>query len=363
LGKLLDQDELTAQDRQRVAELFAPVMKELLSASRCSACRWKHKIREEGMRAKLPYLSDMRLMARAVGMTIRQRAISGDFDGALSGLQVGLAMARHLENDAVTIQALVAVSIDRLMLDELEQLIQQPGSPNLYWALTTLPRPMRNMQTVMQWDRGWLLATSPALRDPSKMTRAQWDEVRESSRAMKDAGAPLPPIEEQLTPASKEVLLRSGLSEEQIAAMEPWRANAISAIDEYWRLESEIWKCWMLPGKQAAEEHAQAVQLRRLLRSDRRDAALVARHLGGGCRAIDRRDGAILGRRAQPVAALREDLGLGMNARDPLPGFFRQQIVMDRDQHLGADLGRTVEERVQRVHDSAPMLFSTGTSP
>jgi hypothetical protein len=88
----------------------------------------------------------------------------------------------------------------------------------------------------------------------------------------------------EFTPASKEVLLRSGLSKERIAAMEPWRANAISAIDEYWRLESEIWKCWMLPGKQAAEEHAQAVNEIRALQNSG-EIGLLVRLLPGLMRA------------------------------------------------------------------------------
>ena len=62
---------------------------------------------------------------------------------------------------------------------------------------------------------------------------------------------------------------------------------------------------------------------------------------------------AVLGGGAEPVAALAEYLGLGINLLDLLPRLVGQQIVMDGQQHFGADFGGAAEEGVERIDDPA----------
>ena len=39
------------------------------------------------------------------------------------------------------------------MLDRVEELISQPGAPNLYWALTALPRPLVSMREALETEQ------------------------------------------------------------------------------------------------------------------------------------------------------------------------------------------------------------------
>ena len=39
------------------------------------------------------------------------------------------------------------------MLGRVEELIQAPGSPNLYWALTDLPRPLLDLRKALQGEK------------------------------------------------------------------------------------------------------------------------------------------------------------------------------------------------------------------
>ncbi len=51
------------------------------------------------------------------------------------------------------------------MAEEVEHLIARPDSPNLYWALTQLPRPLIDMRTAIEGERLFAQHLFPSLRD------------------------------------------------------------------------------------------------------------------------------------------------------------------------------------------------------
>lgn len=322
---------LNAEQRERLVPLFAPVMQKLQVASRCTFCRWKHRGREEGMSAKLPYLAQMRWMEIGVCATVRQRVDKGEFEPALEGLQVGLAMARHVETNTFPIQVLVANSMDQMLLAELENFVQQPGAPNLYWAITAMPRMRLDLHGVMQWERATLEFSFPALRDPMKMTHQQWSEIRNQLieiRKKNDANMTMGAEPNELSPGAKEALLRSGMSQQQLAEMEPWRASAIHALMEYRRMESELFKSWFLTGEEAADQVQEAmVEIRAADRSG--DLGLFMQFLPNlngvkiGIEITNRRLEALrIVEAIRDGAALPADLGeLHLPLPDPAPPF------------------------------------------
>ena len=64
------------------------------------------------------------------------------FDEAIHTLQTGYALARHVGQGGTLIHGLVGIAIGQLMSARVQELVQQPGVPNLYWALTALPQPL-----------------------------------------------------------------------------------------------------------------------------------------------------------------------------------------------------------------------------
>jgi hypothetical protein len=100
------------------------------------------------------------------------------------------------------------------------------------------------------------------------------------------------------------------------------------------------------------EENVQAIKLGGVAGADGGDAGLVAGKVGGGGGALSGDDGAVLGGGAEPVAALAEDLGLGINLLDLFPRLLGQKIVMDGQEHLGADFGGAAKEGVEGVDDA-----------
>ena len=56
------------------------------------------------------------------------------------------AMARHMGEHPTLIGGLVGISIATAAIGPMEEMFEQPGSPNLYWALTKLPSPLISIE-------------------------------------------------------------------------------------------------------------------------------------------------------------------------------------------------------------------------
>jgi hypothetical protein len=89
----------------------------------------------------------------------------GDWAGARHTFQTGLSLGRDVGNAPTLIHYLVGVAICQVMLGEIEEWMQRPGSPNLYWALTHLPAPMIDMRKSLQGERLMVDSLFPDVRD------------------------------------------------------------------------------------------------------------------------------------------------------------------------------------------------------
>ncbi len=73
-------------------------------------------------------------------------------------------MGRHVGQGPLMIQALVGISIDMVMTRCLENLIQAPSGPSLYWALADRPRPFIDMREPIEGERYLLEKELPELK-------------------------------------------------------------------------------------------------------------------------------------------------------------------------------------------------------
>jgi hypothetical protein len=89
----------------------------------------------------------------------------GQFDKAARTLQTGLQLGRYSANGPTLIQGLVGAAISAIMLQESEEWIAAPGSPNLYWALTNLPQPFVDLRMGFQGEKLMLDSFLPGFRE------------------------------------------------------------------------------------------------------------------------------------------------------------------------------------------------------
>ena len=102
------------------------------------------------------------------------------YDQAVDTIETGMAFGRHVGQGPFLINNLVGVSICTLMIDRVEELIAQPGAPNLYWALTALPQPLVNMREALELEQklAEYLVPELTLTDETR-TRADWGVLLE----------------------------------------------------------------------------------------------------------------------------------------------------------------------------------------
>lgn len=254
--------------------LYWPALHYLEMAARREYCHGDYPLREPGeaISLLLPNVSKLRMLARLQVVRVRLAIADGDLEQAVHDLQTGFAMARHTAEGPTLINSLVGIAIAALMTQQVEALVEAPGAPNLYWALTDLPRPLVDLRNVLGYERSMLHLAVPQLRDldERRLTREEWEGLADelgrlpsllgiSSRGPKitgegwDANVGLAVIAVKAYPQARRHLLSRGLSPEQIEAMPVRQMLYTYWLHEYAVWRDELFKWFSLPFYQAHE--------------------------------------------------------------------------------------------------------------
>jgi hypothetical protein len=118
-------------------------------------------------------LGPLQVLATALQVRFRAEVARRCFDDALRTAKTIFALSRHLGEHPTEVASLVGLSIAHLGLNSLEEAVQQPGCPNLYWALTELPCPLVDVRRGADGDRSLVAAELRLLHDDTRMTAAE----------------------------------------------------------------------------------------------------------------------------------------------------------------------------------------------
>src|SRR5579885_1048677 len=148
-------------------------------AARLDAPDWQvlERVQSDGLDAALPEVTLMRLLGTALKVRLRGEVAGRRFDDAVHTAQTMFALARHLGEHPTQAANLVGLSVAQMALDGLEEMVQQPGCPNLYWALTDLPCPLVDLRKGAQGDHAMVATELRPIRDDAALTEAQLSDV------------------------------------------------------------------------------------------------------------------------------------------------------------------------------------------
>ena len=137
-------EKLPVEEVRKAILPFETVLQQLAIAARRTRCEWDPPLREvsDPFTILLPEMQDFRNLARVLAVRIHLRIAERKYDEAIHDFQTGYAMARQVAQMPFLVSALVGAAITGMMNDQLEALLQSPGAPNLYWAVTGLPAPI-----------------------------------------------------------------------------------------------------------------------------------------------------------------------------------------------------------------------------
>ena len=263
------------QDKLRNKWLHADIFRELDQAARRQDCDWQLPLGEQPFYSML--LGDVqqtRSFARLLQIRARFQIAYGEFDDALHTLRTGYALGRHVSRGQTLIHAFIGMAICDMMSEQLLELIQQPRSPNLYWALTMLPHPLIDIRPAVEGEMSAVYLTFPETRQWEDQTRSPgfWREsllrfwqqfVHYSSDSF--GMAKLAERPEVLTlaclrgyPLAKRALIATGLDAEEVEQMPVAQVIAQYTLLTYRELSDDVFKWFYTPYWESREYWANA---------------------------------------------------------------------------------------------------------
>jgi hypothetical protein len=255
-------------------------------AAQFETCDWELPIREENYFAmRLPGLQQSRTFAKLLSAKVRLEIAEGKYDQAVRSLQVGFAQARHLAQGSTLIHGLVGMTIASMMTRQIEQFVQQPNAPNLYWSLSTLPQPLIDLRPGLEAEMNALVLTIPELRDLNKkdLSAEQWRELfakvvlslasDDVEQKFNDVPGVVAVLGLQGYPAAKEYLLAHGHCLAEVEAMPVAKAVLLHLVGVYEEFRDDHFKWLPLPYPQSKERYAE-VEAKLRARAQRHEAGV-----------------------------------------------------------------------------------------
>jgi hypothetical protein len=172
---VIEQDLFAEREVLAKASLRQASLHQADRAARMDKPDWQilPNLKTDGIGLLLPDVQKLRGLALSLQERFRSEIALGHFDDALVTAKTMFAMSRHLGEHPTLIGDLVGFAIAQVAIVPLEEMLEQPGCPNLYWALTNLPNPLVSLDRGMEGERVELQAELRDLDDTTPMTPAQ----------------------------------------------------------------------------------------------------------------------------------------------------------------------------------------------
>lgn len=141
-------NELPRKQVQSTLQQLTPTLQLVEQAARYKQSKWP-----PFQPGTLPEnLSEYRKITFALALQARLQIAQSQYNQAVKTIQTGFAMARHMGESPTIVQGMVGVAIATIMLNQVEELIQAPDSPNLYQALRALPEPLIDLNKQIELE-------------------------------------------------------------------------------------------------------------------------------------------------------------------------------------------------------------------
>lgn len=165
--------DFPVEDARKDVAAFESALGELRLGARRRQCEWQLPVEESGTQlyyVLLPEMQSLRDLARVLAVRIRIELHDGRIDDAIDSLQTGYAMGRQIADAPFLINALVGVAVIEVMSERVLELAQLGNSPNLYWSLTALPRPLVDMRQSLEFESESTMLVFPELANADSVT-------------------------------------------------------------------------------------------------------------------------------------------------------------------------------------------------
>ncbi len=268
-------EELPRDEIRAMLSKHQSILDGLARAARREHCDWQLPIRDmDPMQINLSEVQHLRYAAHLLVLKARFEIAEGKYEQAIKTLQTGYALSRHLAETSLSVSALVGMSLSNYMSAAVEELIAQPGSPNMYWALTTLPSPIISIRKATIAEFNLLYLTFPEIRntdnilDNSDLWRTYVDRISAyvSCNSFRDKNKrnirmAFNALVAKVYPECKRALIANGISPEKVEAMPAGKVVTLCVFADYNEIRDDMLKWFALPYWQAEKGLNEQIKL------------------------------------------------------------------------------------------------------
>ncbi len=276
--------------------------------AKCRYCDWQLPFGDVPFHIiLLPEAQQSRMYSRVLAVKARRDIARSDFDEAIKTFQTNYALARNVAEGETFVNGLIGIAMCGFMFPQVLEFVQQPGAPNLYWALTALPVPLVDMNEALEVEANGLELSFPQLKDveTAQRTPQQWREVFHefASEALKFTGDQtvqpksrdeLDAVCKEMLSAAKRALIDEGMTAEKVESMPVHQVSLLYTRSTYHRLFDDAAKYYSLPYPDALVGIEKTIADAQLADAEMREIIPLARQTLGAVKgtrmAIERND-------------------------------------------------------------------------
>jgi hypothetical protein len=272
-------DKLPLDEVKKFIASYQYNFKQLELGARRTTAEWNYSLDAgDVIGILLPDLQEMRMQAPLLVLKARVEIAEGRYADAVHTLETGFAFSQQLNEGPFLIGSLVAIACASQFADCMLDLMERPDAPNLYWALTVIPRPLISVRNPNEYEQKLLEMQFPDMSDLDRPRSAEdWEatlkrvrqgfeqfdklnQAREEEKIVrpgtssKDPAARSPDLPE----ARKYLATVVGLPAARIESM-PSAQVLLSYMSNYYHeLRDELFKATYLPFPQSQLVYAEA---------------------------------------------------------------------------------------------------------
>jgi hypothetical protein len=127
-----------------------------------------------------------REISRMLALRTRLAMAEKRYDDAIATMRVNYRMAANFGSLPFIVSGLIGIAEANVSNGTALELIAQPGSPNLYWALSELPNPLINMQSAARFEFDFGPRLFPFLHNAESTDRSADEWNRLFAQAFRD---------------------------------------------------------------------------------------------------------------------------------------------------------------------------------
>ena len=264
--------ELPLAKLEKAAGTFDRLIRDYVDhASRCRRCDWGLEEMDLQGPEIIAYLladaQESREVCRAIALASRLAVAEGRYDDAIELMRMNYQLGQDYSKQRFLVCSLIGIAEVGVANKTAIDLIAAKNSPNLYWALSELPRPVVNMREAISLEMSLGLRIFPELLEVENAQHSPEEWARLLTEAIKGMneldGFLFSGIgyEDRTTfyqlaatgialvahPSAKERLVESGMDPIAVEEMAVGHVLLLDAAREYQRIADEYEKGWYVP--------------------------------------------------------------------------------------------------------------------